>query len=117
MRSSEGFSSLEIMVAGLILSGSILLALQWQSSSGLLIRQAIEEYLAGVQAQEMANLLAMSGELTDTESARLLGDWIAASRKNLSEPAVSFNGVEQRLTLSWYSHSAGQRLSLSLQVP
>jgi Tfp pilus assembly protein PilV len=117
VRVQAGFSSVEIMVAGLILSGSILIATQWQASAGRVMRQAIEEYLAGVQAQEMINLQVMAGQLSDKESERLIEHWVASSCQYLSEPAASFNEAEQHLTLSWFSHPAGQRRSLALSMP
>lgn len=117
MREHAGFSSLEVMVAGLILSGSVLLALQWQASAGQVMQQAIEEYLAGVQAQEMLSLLAMSEVLPQAETERLMSHWMANSHQFFTEPVLSLSGAGQCPTLSWLSHAAGQRFSLAVMVP
>ncbi|ALO46778.1 type IV pilus modification PilV family protein [Pseudohongiella spirulinae] len=117
MRVQAGFSSLEIMVAGLILSGSILTALQWQASAGQVMQRTIEEYIAGVQAQEVLNVLMMANNLPCAESERLIDHWMDRTRLHLSEAAVDFNDIEGRMTLSWFSHPTGQRLSLTVLLP
>lgn len=117
MRKQAGFSSLEIMVAGLILNGSVLLALQWQTTAGQVMQRALEEYLAGIQAQEVVSLLAMSDDLSETDSERLINHWMINCRQYLSEPAASVNQSGQRLTFSWFSHASGRRHSLTIPMP